>query len=59
MEDIKYWIWLSKLNLAPANLKKCLEDYSPKDIWDIKNNIKDFFTKEELNRIKNKDYKKE
>ena len=54
MKDIKYWIWLSKLSLNPLNLKKCLEKNSVKDIWNLRKNVRDFFTDEEIERIKNK-----
>ena len=57
MQDIKYWIWLSMLDLNPKNLKKCLEKFTPIEIWYLKNNVKDYFTKEEVNKIENKNYR--
>ena len=59
MQDIKYWIWLSKLNLNPNSLKKYLEKYTPENIWNLERNVKDFFTKEEIRKIENKIYKKD
>lgn len=38
MEDIKYWIWLSRIkNLGSIKIQKLLEKYnSPKEIWKLK-----------------------
>lgn len=57
MQDIKHWIWLSKLDLSPNNLKRCLGKYTLTEIWNIQNEIKEFFTKEEFEKIQNKTYK--
>lgn len=36
MENIMYWIWLSKLNIHPLIKKKLLDIYEePKNIWDL------------------------
>ena len=59
MQNIKYWVWLSKLNLNPMSVKKCLEKESIKDIWNLKENVKEFFTKEEISKIENINYKKD
>ena len=59
MQDLKYWIWLSKIDICPKKIKQCLEKYNIKDIWNLKQEIKSFFTKEEIEKIKNKKYRQE
>ena len=56
-DDIKYWIWISKLDLNPSSLKNYFEKNSVKDIWRLKENIEIFFTKEEIERIKDNKYR--
>lgn len=58
MQNKKYWIWLSKLDINPEKIKKCLKKYSIEDIWDLKEQISKIFTKEEINKIKNIKYRK-
>ena len=45
MEDLKYWIWLSKIHgLGSVKIQRLLKIYhNPKEIWNIK--------KEELKQI--------
>ncbi|MBO5412743.1 MAG: DNA-processing protein DprA [Clostridia bacterium] len=59
MQNKKYWIWLSKIDLNPEKIKKCLEKYTPEDIWNLKEETNKFFTKEEINKIKNINYRKD
>ncbi len=59
MQKLKYWIWLSKIDISPKKIKKCLETYNIEDIWNLKNEkIKKIFTKEEINKILNLEYRK-
>lgn len=57
MNDLKYWIWLSIIDLNPQKIKQCLEKYTIKDIWYLKNKIKQYFTKEEIEKIQSKKYR--
>lgn len=59
MQNLKYWIWLSKIDICPEKIKKCLEEYSIEDIWNFKEELKKYFTKEEINKIQNINYKKD
>lgn len=58
MQDLKYWIWLSKIDISPEKIKKCLETCNPEDIWNLKEKTIKFFTKEEIQKIQNINYKK-
>ena len=52
MDDLKYWIWLSKLNLNSEALRICLEKYSPKEIWNLKEDILEcYFSKKKVLQI--------
>lgn len=57
MQEIKQWIWLSKIDLNPEKIKQCLEKYTIKDIWNEKPETKKYFTIEEIEKIQNKKYK--
>ncbi len=58
MKDIKYWIWLSQLNLCPKKTKKYLESHSIQNLWKSKeDDISSFFKKEEVNKILNLKYR--
>lgn len=56
MENIKYWIWLSKLNICPENTKEYLQKYTIENLWSTKH-IKEFFNKEDINKILSPQYK--
>ena len=58
MQDEKYWIWLSKLNLCPKNIIKYLENHSVEELWNAKEEkINNFFKKEEITKILNIKYR--
>lgn len=57
MQEIKQWIWLSKIDLTPEKIKQCLQKYTIEDIWNEKKETKKYFTKEEIEKIGNKKYK--
>lgn len=57
MCDKKYWIWLSKIDIDPEKIKRCLEYYNPEDIWDLKQEIKRKFTNEEMHKIQDLKYR--
>lgn len=59
MQDLKYWIWLSKLNLNPRNIRKYLEKNDIKDLWNCKEEkLNTYFIKEEIKKILKIDYRK-
>lgn len=53
MHDKKYWIWLSKIDVSPERIEKCLKQYEIEDIWNLKHEIKQYFTQEEIEKLKN------
>lgn len=58
MQDLKYWIWLSIIDINPQKIRKCLEKYTIKDIWELKTEIKKDFTKEEIEKIQSKRFRR-
>lgn len=66
MEDIKYWIWLSRLEgINPKILKNLLDKYNnPKVLWNktkeelIKNDIKEVHANEITNNVYRQDFDK-
>lgn len=40
MQEMKQWIWLSKIDLSPERTRKFLEKYTIEDIWKRKNRNK-------------------
>lgn len=59
MEDLKYWIWLSKINLNPERLRNCLEYIAVYEIWNSNELIlNNYFTTKEVSRILDNNYKK-
>lgn len=59
MHGLKYWIWLSKIDISPEKIKQCLTRYKIEDIWNLKTEIKQNFTKEEIEKIKNIKYRQD
>lgn len=59
MSNLKHWIWLSKIDISPEKIKSILEKNTIEDIWNLKTEIKQKFTKEEMEKIQNKKYRKE
>ena len=57
MQNIKYWIWLSKIDLNPEKIKQILVKNKIEDIWNLKAEIKQYFTKEEIEKIKDTKFK--
>lgn len=58
MEDLKYWVWLSRLYLNSQRLKNCLEKYTPDEIWNLnEEELNIFFTNGEVNKILNVNYR--
>ena len=57
MQNRKYWIWLSKIDISPEKIEKCLKQYEIEDIWNLKQEIKQYFTKEEIEKIKDIKFK--
>lgn len=57
MHNIKYWIWLSKIDISPEKIKQCLRQYKPEEIWNLKQGLKQTFTEEEIEKIKNIKYR--
>lgn len=59
MQDIKHWIWLTKLDLSPEKIRKILKTYTPQKLWSMKENeLKNIFTKEETLKILNQNYRR-
>ena len=59
MQDKKYWIWLTKLDLPLEKIRNILKTYTPEKIWSMKENeLKNIFTKEETLKILNQKYRK-
>lgn len=52
MQNKKYWIWISKIDISPEKIENCLQQYKIEDIWNLKKEIKQYFTKEEIKKIK-------
>lgn len=59
MQKIKYWIWLSKIDISPEKIKNILEKNKIEDIWNLKEEIKQNFTKEEIEKIQNIKYRQD
>lgn len=60
MQNIKYWIWLTKLSLSPEKLRKTLKKYTPAKLWSMEEKeLKENFTKEEINQILNSKNRKD
>ena len=57
MQNKKYWIWLSQIDISPEKIKQCLEKYNVEDIWNLKREITQYFTKEEIEKIQNMKYR--
>ena len=59
-EELKYWIWLSKLNLNFESIIKCLKFYQPSQIFKLSKEIlRRFFLEEEIEKILDNYYKKD
>lgn len=58
MQNKKYWIWLSIIDISPEKIKQCLEKYNIETLWKLKKEINKFFTKEEIEKIQNLKYRK-
>lgn len=59
MRDLKKWIWLSKIDISPEKIEQCLRQYNIEDIWNLKQEINQFFTKEEIEKIQNPKYRQD
>lgn len=59
MQNKKYWIWLSIIDISPAKIVKCLKEYKIEDIWKLTKEIEQYFTKEEIEKIKDKKFKED
>lgn len=59
MQNKKYWIWLSKIDISPKKIENCLKQYSIEDIWNLKKEIKQYFTKEEIEKIKDIEFRQD
>lgn len=57
MQNKKYWIWISKLDISPEKVKKCLEKYNIEDIWNLKQEVMECFTKDEIEKLKSIKYR--
>lgn len=57
MHDKKYWIWLSKIDISPEKIKNILVKNTIEDIWNLKPEIKQNFTKEETEKIQSQKYR--
>lgn len=58
MEDIKHWIWLSRLDLCPKNVINFFNNNNIETLWNAKEkDLNNFFKKEEKDRILNPKYK--
>ena len=59
MQNKKYWIWLTKIDLPLEKTRKILKTHTPEKIWSMKENeLKKLFTKEEILKIQNQNYRK-
>lgn len=59
MKENIFWLWLSRLNLDPTNLREVLKRLSPTDIWHMKEEkLKKIFTSKEISKILNVQYRK-
>lgn len=58
MQNLKYWIWLSIIDICPEKVKQCLDKYTVEDIWNLTDEVKRFFSKEEIEKIRNINYRK-
>lgn len=59
MQNKKYWIWLSIIDICPEKIKKFLEKYNIEALWNVKKEINKLFTKEEIEKIQNLKYRKD
>lgn len=58
MQDEKYWIWLTKLNLCPKNIINYLEKHNIEELWNAKEEkLNKYFNKEEINKLLNAKYR--
>lgn len=59
MKENILWLWLSRLNLDPTNLREALKRLSPTDIWQMQEKkLKEIFTSAEVKRILDVQYRK-
>ena len=59
MQNKKYWIWLSIIDISPEKIKQCLKEYDLEDIWNLEQEAMKYFTKEEIEKIQNKKYRQD
>ena len=58
MQNIKYLIWLTILDLCPKNVIKYLEKNKIEELWKAREiSLNKYFTKEEISKILNKKYR--
>lgn len=57
MQNKKYWIWLSKIDISPQRIEQCLKKHNIEDIWNLEQEIKRYFTKDEIEKIKELKFK--
>ena len=58
MQDKKYWIWLTKLDLPLEKIRRILKTYTPKQLWSMQEEeLQNIFTKEEIIKILNQEYR--
>ena len=59
MKENIFWLWLSRLNLDPTNLREVLKRLSPTDVWQMKEEkLKKIFTSKEISKILDAKYRK-
>ena len=59
MKENIFWLWLSRLNLDPTNLRKVLKKLSPTDIWQMQaKELEKVFTSKEISKILDAQYRK-
>lgn len=59
MKENILWLWLSRLNLDPTNLREALKRLSPTNIWQMQEKkLKEIFTSAEVKRILDVQYRK-
>ena len=60
MDEIHYWIWLSKLNLNPNDLRNCLKNNHLENIWKMREKeLTNYFSKQDVDKILQQRNKKE
>ena len=57
MQNIEYWIWLTIIDIAPEKVIKFLEKNEIEDLWNLDKEKNGIFTNDEINKIKNINYK--